>query len=182
MIGAPDAEGEFRLTRNPRFHSWSAADRPDGLPDSILFRPPSTTGDRIAAVERGDADLAYVDNGGEQFSADRLRGLLTRYPSRIASLPELGSYFVFLNVREPPFDDPRVRRAVNLATDRERMVALTGGTETSVPACGSCRRASRTPGRTARIPPIRPRPARGPRPTWGPRAGSSPHPGRVGRR
>jgi peptide/nickel transport system substrate-binding protein len=136
VVGTPDSEGVFRLTRNPEFHSWSAGDRPDGFADSVLFRPPSATGDRIAAVERGSADLAYVDNGGAPFSADRLRGLLTRYPSRVTSTPELGGYFLFLNVHEPPFDDVRVRRAVNLATDRRRMVALTGGTERSVPSCG----------------------------------------------
>ena len=42
---------------------------------------------------------------------------------------------MFLNVRRRPFDDIRVRRAVNLAIDRAHIVALTGGPELGQPAC-----------------------------------------------
>ena len=51
----------------------------------------------------------------------------------MAPLP--GTDFMFLNVREPPFDDVRVRRAINFATDRARMVALAGGSEAAQPSC-----------------------------------------------
>jgi peptide/nickel transport system substrate-binding protein len=38
-------------------------------------------------------------------------------------------WFLILNARRPPFSDPRARRAVNLAVDREKMVEqLLGGT------------------------------------------------------
>jgi peptide/nickel transport system substrate-binding protein len=43
------------------------------------------------------------------------------------------SFWWFLNTRVPPFDDVRVRRALNYATDRQRLVDLVG--ELGAPTC-----------------------------------------------
>ena len=42
---------------------------------------------------------------------------------------------MFLNTRVPPFNDVRVRRAVNYAVDRNRMDDLRGGPELERPSC-----------------------------------------------
>jgi len=43
--------------------------------------------------------------------------------------------YAWLNTKTPPFDDPSVRRALNFAVDRARVVDLTGGPESADPTC-----------------------------------------------
>ena len=150
-----DGQGSSTLVRNPRFRSWSAADRPDGFVDKIvvLRRPAGDKTEGIDAVERGTSDLTSL-NFGESLSPARRNGLLTRFPGRVAVAPQLATDFMFLNVREPPFDDVRVRRAVNLATDRARMVDLLRR-DGRRPACVSARSAEH-PRRAALLPVHRP--------------------------
>jgi len=52
----------------------------------------------------------------------------------------LGDYFIRFNVTRKPFDDPRVRQALALAIDKERIVKKSPGRENN-PHRISCRRA-----------------------------------------
>ena len=137
-----DEHGAARLVRNPQFRSWSAAARPGGFADDIVVRrqtelQPTRDDARrsVAAVERGATDLTELTSGRSGLSAAERSGIVTRYPSRVAVAPRLGTAYMFLNVREPPFDNASVRQAVNFATDRARMVALAGGSAAAQPAC-----------------------------------------------
>jgi ABC-type oligopeptide transport system substrate-binding subunit len=40
------------------------------------------------------------------------------------STPDLNISYVGFNVNKPPFDDPKIRQAFNLALDKRRMVKL----------------------------------------------------------
>src|SRR6266508_3550992 len=44
-------------------------------------------------------------------------------------------FFLFLNTRLRPFDDVRVRRAINYAVDRAAVVRTQGGPELAQPLC-----------------------------------------------
>ena len=46
------------LVRNPYFHEWSRAARPDGYPDKIVLRTASSASAEVTAVEQGSADVA----------------------------------------------------------------------------------------------------------------------------
>jgi len=121
---------ELKLVRNPYFRAWSRAARPDGFPDEIEFRLGGKAEAAVTAVERGQADLSMG------VPADRLEEVQTRYASQLHLNPAPATmFFVFLNTRLPPFDDVRVRQAVNYAVDRAAVARSLGGPEVAAPFC-----------------------------------------------
>jgi len=122
---APPVKGHvIKLVRNPRFREWSADAQPAGYPDEIWWKLTDNVESGIRAVTTGaeDVSLKLVP----PLSKQRLDELATQYPSqlRMSTAPQT-SYF-FLNTHVPPFDDVRVRRAVNYAFDRQAFVAVLG--------------------------------------------------------
>ena len=115
-----DGGGTLRLVRNPYFRVWATDARPDGYPDEIVVLTGGEEDDQVASVLDGEADWAEVPT-------ERVEALATTHPAQLHSDPFVATYYMFLNVRVPPFDDVRVRRALNLATDRRRLVELRGG-------------------------------------------------------
>jgi peptide/nickel transport system substrate-binding protein len=105
--------------RNRYFKVWSESARPDGYPDEIVYR---VAGGQEAALQQllaGHADLVHLNT--EPFP---LTQLAAQHPRQVHLDDEQSVVFVFLNTRRPPFDDVRVRRALNYAVDRGRVVAL----------------------------------------------------------
>ena len=151
---------KLTLVRNPSFREWSRAAQPDGYPDTIdwsLSGGSSRAGVDAAvdAVERGRADL-YND----QPPNDRMDELTTRYTGQTHLWPYAASFAMYLNTRVPPFDDPRVRRAVGYAVDRRAVQGCIRGQPRSAANC--CRRTSPATSPTApsRWTPARPGPGR----------------------
>ena len=101
------------LVRNPYFHVRSRVARPDGFPDEIEFRLNSMGKGTVTAVERGRVDIAFAPSG-----ANNLDDFKARYASQFHVHSEQATVGLFLNVTKPPFDDVRVRQAVNYAVDR----------------------------------------------------------------
>ena len=121
-------EKQFIFTRNTRFHEWSHAAQPDGNPDRIVWRFGLTPNHEIEAVATGRADWTG------DFPSD-LAPIFRRYASEVHSNVFPGGYFVQIDTQQKPFDDVRVRRALNYAVDRSEVVALTGGRALSAPLC-----------------------------------------------
>lgn len=120
----------LRLVRNPYFGVRSNVARPDGFPDEIEFRLGMTEDAAFTAVARGQADVLL------SVPVDRLEEVRTRYASQLHLHPLTGSmFFVFLNTTLPPFDDLRVRQAVNFAVDRAAVARAMGGPELAEPFC-----------------------------------------------
>jgi peptide/nickel transport system substrate-binding protein len=118
------------LVRNPSFRVWSRVAQPNGFPDEIGLRLSVDASAGVTSVERGQADLAVVDRANS-----RPEELEARYPSQLHVHPEQATVFLFLNTRLRPFDDVRVRRAVNLAVDRAAVAGSEGGPQLARVTC-----------------------------------------------
>ena len=86
----------------------------------------------VTMIERQRGDI-MVNLGPPPHGHREL--LHTRFPGELRVNSALGTDFFFLNVRARPFDDLRVRRALNYAFDRERVVDIYGGPDTAAPTC-----------------------------------------------
>jgi peptide/nickel transport system substrate-binding protein len=123
------------LVRNP---SW----RPetDPLRPAYAGRIEITLGtpidDAVRMIEAGEADLYLYDAPAPQIPVD----VVQRYLDH----PELGVRvktetrdvirYITLNLGVPPLDDVHVRRAINYAIDKERLLELRGGALVGDPA------------------------------------------------
>lgn len=119
----------IRLVRNPEFRVWSAEARPDGFPDEIVW---DVGGDDDGAVDRVEAGVADVLAG--RLPLDRVGDLLARHTGQL-HVRAAGTMYMALDTTKPPFDDIRVRQAVNFAVDRERAVELIGGETQATVTC-----------------------------------------------
>jgi YVTN family beta-propeller protein len=117
-IASYDPKHAVRLVRNPRFREWSRAAQPSGFPDSIVERVGGSADAHTAAVVHGSADLA---SDAARPSPAALASVRTQHASRLEVNPWTSTYFLVLNTRIAPFDDVRVRQALNFAVDRERL-------------------------------------------------------------
>jgi ABC-type oligopeptide transport system substrate-binding subunit len=106
------------LERDPSYHG-----RFEGNVRQVVL----SIGDPAASLplyEAGRLDLVAL-KGMTAVEVDRAR---QRYPDQYLSAPELSIYALAFDVTRPPFDNPRVRRALALTIDREWLasVALKG--------------------------------------------------------
>ena len=113
---------ELVFVRNPFFRVWSADARPAGYPDRIVWRLNVRAAPATRAVEKGRADVAY-----DFVPPDLLTEVTTQYSRQLHVDPIAGTYFFLLYTTRPPFDDVRVRRALNYAVDRDAVAQLAGG-------------------------------------------------------
>jgi ABC-type transport system substrate-binding protein/DNA-binding SARP family transcriptional activator/sugar lactone lactonase YvrE len=124
------ASREIVLERNPFFSEWSPTAQPAGRPDRIVFSLGGRPDDAAAAVLRGAADVML--GAPSQAVLARLR---TEHPGQLHLHTAPGLFWAWLNTRAAPFDDVRVRRALNLAVDRDAAVDVFGGPGTALATC-----------------------------------------------
>jgi YVTN family beta-propeller protein len=121
---------EVRFVRNPLFREWSHAAQPAGNPDSIVWQIVPTAQAAVIAVEQGRADWFFG-----QIPVAQYRQLELTNPAQLHSSPAFAVDFVPLNTNLRPFNDVRVRQALNDAIDRAEIAELYGGSAFATPTC-----------------------------------------------
>jgi len=118
------------LKRNPHFKEWSVDAQPDGFADEIVYRFGMTEEAVINAVENGQIDWMF-----DTPPADRLPELGTKYAKQMHIDPLAAFWYAPMNTNLPPFDNVKVRQALNYALDRDALVGLFGGDVLGQPSC-----------------------------------------------
>ncbi len=120
-------------------YAFAGTDRDGGFSlervDGFELDPvPEPTVDAVTAEVVRDASRATEDviSGRLDYfvnppAPDQLAEVRDRYADRYAEFPTTSIYYFFIRPDLEPFDDRRVRRAVNLAIDQTAIVRLFGG-------------------------------------------------------
>lgn len=117
----PIGTGPFKLTewaKNERIVLEANQDYWQGAPSvsKITVRPILEDATRISALLAGEVDLINA------VPYARLPELETNEAIRVETVPSPRVFFVAIDPREPPFDDVRVRQALNYAVDVEAII------------------------------------------------------------
>jgi peptide/nickel transport system substrate-binding protein len=126
---APVGNGPFRFTQRDPGRRWRF-DRVADFP-AQLGGPPSVERLVIAVVDEPTTKFAGLVSGDLDIAgiAPTMAALVDADPAlRVVSYPVSFATALIFNTSRPPFDDPRVRRAVDALLDRQRIldVALAG--------------------------------------------------------
>jgi len=133
----PVGNGPFRFIERRAGERWVFR-RNDAFPRA-LGGPPRLAGVVVSVVDEPTTKFAGLTSGDLDVAgiAPSMAGLAARDRSlRVLDYPILFTTGLVFNVHKPPFDDARVRRAISLSIDRQRIVqaALAGyGTPASGP-------------------------------------------------
>src|SRR3954454_10917246 len=123
MIQSYKPNKQAIVVRNPNFDAaLYNGNVPSGNPDKMTI---DIVGDDTVALQRvisGQDDYDY-----HQIPTDRLATTQQKYPDQIKVYTPANTYYFFMNNRVAPFDNLKVRQAVNYAINRDALVRIYGG-------------------------------------------------------
>lgn len=96
------------LTRNPRFY-----DAPQVRIDTVHYLPTPDTQSALRRLRAGELDMQTP------LPSAQLAWMRQNMPDALRIMPSLALAYLAINLRDPALADLRVRRAINLAYDRE---------------------------------------------------------------
>ncbi|MHB2165677.1 ABC transporter substrate-binding protein [Alsobacter sp. R-9] len=106
------------MARDPNYYGGSTAIPPVGpaKPDRVIFRIIPENASRVAALLAGEVDII------NELPASAIKQVDASDRAKVMAVNGTRTFFVALNMDRKPFNDPRVRKALNHAVDRKLII------------------------------------------------------------
>lgn len=125
MITKVEAPQTMTMERNPNFQTVKdagATEVADAQVDSITITQNKNNSAQVTAVQQNQIDF-MVDPP----DADRLAEVKAKYSDRFRLEDSINTYYFWMNNQKAPFNDLKVRQAINYAIDPEALNRVFGG-------------------------------------------------------
>jgi peptide/nickel transport system substrate-binding protein len=123
MIQSYKPNKQAIIVRNPNFDaSMFDGNVPAGNPDKMTIDIIGDPGVALNRTLNGQDDYDF-----QQPPPDRLASLQQSHADQLKVYTPANTFYFFMNNRTPPFDNVKVRQAVNFAINRDALVRIQGG-------------------------------------------------------
>jgi peptide/nickel transport system substrate-binding protein len=125
MISKVEAPRTMTMERNPNFKTVKdagAEEVADANVDKITVTENKNNSAQVTDIEQNKVDF-MVDPP----ASDRLQEVKTRYGNRFRLEDSINTYYFWMNTQTAPFNDIKVRQAINYAVDPEALNRIFGG-------------------------------------------------------
>ena len=125
MITKVDAPNSLTMERNPQFKTVQdagATEVVDAVVDKIIVTQNKNNSAQVTGVEQNQID--YMQSPPD---ADRLSEVKAKFSDRFRLENSINTYYFWMNNKTAPFNDVRVRQAINYAIDPEALNRVFGG-------------------------------------------------------
>jgi peptide/nickel transport system substrate-binding protein len=132
----PPATGPYYFTHVTPGQSWTEERNPEWAKNNAKIMPDLPSGhlDKITSTvvkNYSSATTEVEQNKADDLTdpppTDRLQEVQSRYPDQYKTQPTVSTYYFWMNTQQPPFDDVKVRQAVNYAVDPAALQRIYGG-------------------------------------------------------
>ncbi|WP_328350361.1 ABC transporter substrate-binding protein [Mycobacterium sp. NBC_00419] len=125
VITKVDAPNTLTLERNPQFKTVKdagASEVADAQVDKIVVTQNKNNSAQVTGIQQNKID--YMTDPPD---ADRLPEIKAKYSSRFRLEDSINTYYFWMNTQKAPFNDLKVRQAINYAIDPEALNRVFGG-------------------------------------------------------
>ena len=133
----PSATGPYEITRSQPGRGWEYERNPQWRANNAKLLPELPGGHmdkiRVTVIRNSSTQVNDIEQGtfdwmGNSPPADRYAAVKDRYEgTQFRVEPTVSNYFFWMNTSTAPFDDVRVRQAVNYAIDPEALERIYAG-------------------------------------------------------